>query len=228
MENFKGAQEPRINNIISIRNEKYDIGSYATNPNHEEAVRKSVNYLSKFKDVDAMYGYIKKTYPNTPVTKEMILNTSNKYQVPHELITAIMINDSSMGTKGKAVRTKNPGNVGNTDDGSENNFKNWETGVDAVGKNLKWRRTTATPTTETASPVTYPVTSPVDPILIENLKQENEKLSKDFEKYRLEQEKVKEQETLAANTLIEKQKSFTNKMNFLKDYTLEHNIAQRN
>jgi hypothetical protein len=52
---------------------------------------------------------------------------------------AIMKNDSSYGTAGKWARTHNPGNVGNTDDGSTKDRGTREAGVDAVAQNIARR-----------------------------------------------------------------------------------------
>jgi len=41
----------------------------------------------------------------------MVLSACEKYTIPPEYLLAIMVNDSNLGTTGKAVRTRNPGNV---------------------------------------------------------------------------------------------------------------------
>ncbi len=46
----------------------------------------------------------------------MVINAAQEHHVPPEYLLAMMINDSSLGTAGKGVRTKNPGNVGNDDE----------------------------------------------------------------------------------------------------------------
>jgi hypothetical protein len=56
------------------------------------------------------------------------------------MILAIMQQDSTFGTAGKAVRTKNPGNVGNTDSGATKAFRDWQEGVMAVAQNLAKRK----------------------------------------------------------------------------------------
>ena len=118
----------------------YDIGSYATDPNHERAVQSILNNMGQMKSVSEMDNYIKSKYPTSPVTGQMIANAAGKYGVSWEAMMAIMEQDSSMGTAGKAVRTKNPGNVGNTDSGATKGFGDWQAGVDAVAKNLAWRK----------------------------------------------------------------------------------------
>ncbi len=133
--------------VATATGDTYDIGSYATDPTHEAKVQSILNKIGQFNSVEDIDNYIKTNYPNSPVTGEMIANSASKYGVSWEMMTAIMAQDSSMGTAGKAVRTKNPGNVGNTDDGSTRKYATWEEGVDAVAENLEWRKTTATSTT---------------------------------------------------------------------------------
>ena len=79
------------------------------------------------------------TVKNAPITPEMIISASTKYNVPTTYIMAIMKNDSSYGTAGKWARTHNPGNVGNTDDGSTKDRGTREAGVDAVAQNIARR-----------------------------------------------------------------------------------------
>lgn len=83
--------------------------------------------------------YILKKAPDSPLTWKMVINTSNKHEILPEYILAIMLNDSTLGTKWKWVRTKNPGNVGNDDEWNEREFATWDDWVNAVGKNIKWR-----------------------------------------------------------------------------------------
>lgn len=135
--------------------EYYDIKSYATDPTHEAKIQSILNGIGKFKSVEQIDAYIKSKYPNSPVTGNMIANASAEYGVSWEMMVAIMAQDSSMGTAGKAVRTKNPGNVGNTDDGSTQNFNSWQEGVNAVAKNLAWRKTDA-PVIEISSQTVTP------------------------------------------------------------------------
>lgn len=83
--------------------------------------------------------YIQRKTPDSPITGKMVISTSNKYGVLPEYLLAIMLNDSTLGTKWKWVRTRNPGNVGNDDEGNEREFKTWDEWVDAAGKNIRWR-----------------------------------------------------------------------------------------
>ena len=119
--------------VTDATGNSYDISSYSTDPNHEVNVKKIMSSMGQFKTVSDIDNYIKKTAPNSPVTGQMIADSAQKYGVSWEAMTAIMQQDSSLGTKGKAVKTFNPGNVGNDDSGNLVNYGNWQSGVDAVG-----------------------------------------------------------------------------------------------
>lgn len=115
--------------------DQYNIAPYATDPNHEKKVSNIYNKLYTIGALtpSKMNDYIKKTYPNSPITGEMINSTAQKYGVDPVAILALIANDSSAGKEGKAVKTLNPGNVGNDDTGKLKYFKTWDEGVDAVG-----------------------------------------------------------------------------------------------
>lgn len=136
-----------------------DITSYATkgtkaDPNykpgdttHEQDVGAIYNNLpDDITTSDGIQKYINAKYPKSPLTGQMIMSTANKYGVSPKLLVAMIANDSSMGTAGKAVNTKNAGNVGNDDKGNTRTFASWEAGVDAVGEWLAKHKTVATDT----------------------------------------------------------------------------------
>jgi len=58
----------------------------------------------------------------SPITADMLVASAKAHEIPVTYLAAVIKNDSSYGTAGVAVRTKNPGNVGNTDDGSIRTF----------------------------------------------------------------------------------------------------------
>jgi len=149
--------------VATSTGETYDIKSYATDPTHEAKIQSILNNIGQLKSIADIDNYISSVVPNSPVTGQMIANSASKYGVSWEMMVAIMQQDSSFGTAGKAVRTKNPGNVGNTDSGRTQTFGSWQAGVDAVAKNLAWRKTTATQTAQdsnissvTGKPLTEP------------------------------------------------------------------------
>jgi len=120
----------------------FDINSYATDPTHEKKIR------SIYQSIPAMTTstpvgidvYIQQRAKGSPVKGQDILDAARLYNVDPNLMMALMQQDSSFGTKGKAVKTKNPGNVGNTDSGATQGFKSWRDGVFAVARNLSKRR----------------------------------------------------------------------------------------
>ncbi len=91
--------------------------------------------------IESIQTYINKYFPTSPVTAQMIVDQSVKSGVPVGFILAVGHNESHMGTKGRAVQTRNPFNVGNTDAGdtkavdcatSYNNcLVGWQAGLDA-------------------------------------------------------------------------------------------------
>lgn len=73
----------------------------------------------------------------SPLSAENYIKVSNETGVPVELLLVQGIQESSFGTAGRAVKTKNVGNVGNTDDGSARNMGSWEDGLRAQANLLK-------------------------------------------------------------------------------------------
>lgn len=173
---------------VSVLDE-YDITSYATDPLHE---KKIMNILSKMGIMDTtekIDKYIKSKTWSSPVTGEMIISAAEAYTVDVRLMMAIMEQDSSFGTAGVAVRTLNPGNIGNDDSGNTRTYESWQEGVTAVAEWLNRHRgstiipeipdtaasmpatasssaettpvTTSTTTTTIASPSFSPTTAPV-------------------------------------------------------------------
>jgi hypothetical protein len=61
--------------------------------------------------------YLNRWTPNSPLNAEMIIETSQASGVPVDFILTVCHAESHCGTKGRAVQTKNPFNVGNTDAG---------------------------------------------------------------------------------------------------------------
>ena len=110
----------------------YDITRYATAPNHGILVQKVYNAIKK-KGIKEYIEYVN-SIESIPVTFEMVEISSREYNVDPILLTAIMMVDSRLGSKGKGKRLKNAGNVGNFDDGTEREFPTWQAGVNAVAE----------------------------------------------------------------------------------------------
>ena len=121
--------------IINTPTGDYDISSYATDPNHEAGVQATYNLMNgvDMTDPSIVQAVIAKLSPKSPITGQMVIDVANKYKVDPALLIAMMQQDSSLGTAGKAVKTMNPGNVGNDDSENGRVFPSWSNGVAAVG-----------------------------------------------------------------------------------------------
>jgi flagellum-specific peptidoglycan hydrolase FlgJ len=71
-----------------------------------------------------------------PLKAEDFIEVANKYNVPLDLMLAQAIQESNIGTKGRAVRTKNIFNIGNTDDGTANYKGSWKSGLESYAKTI--------------------------------------------------------------------------------------------
>lgn len=133
--------------VTDASGSSYNILSYATDPNHETAVQSILNNMGQMTSYEQMDSYIQQVAPGSQVTGEMIGNASEQHGVSWESIMAIMQQDSSFGTAGAGARSFNPGNVGNTETATSTgqlvNFGDWQSGVNAVAKNLAWRKVDA-------------------------------------------------------------------------------------
>lgn len=65
----------------------------------------------------------------SPFTASDYITVANNTGVPVDLLLAQGIQESNLGTQGRAVRTRNVGNVGNTDDGTANYQNSWLKGL---------------------------------------------------------------------------------------------------
>lgn len=123
----------------------YDITKYATDPNHEKAISSIYQGIQQYsQDPQSLDSYIKNIAPNSPVNGQMITDAAKKYGVDAGMVASMMQQDSSFGTAGKAVRTRNPGNVGNDDTGKTRTYASWKDGVEAVAEWLSKHRSSST------------------------------------------------------------------------------------
>ncbi|MDO8676802.1 MAG: hypothetical protein Q7K16_04140 [Candidatus Azambacteria bacterium] len=119
---------------------EYDITSYATDPLHEEKIMNILSKMGVMDTVEKIDDYIENKNFSSPITGEMIMSAVLAYTVDARLMMAIMEQDSRFGTVGVAVRTLNPGNVGNDDDGNTRTYESWQEGVTAVAEWLSRHR----------------------------------------------------------------------------------------
>jgi len=131
--------EAIIDGSVAVLGE-YDITTYATDPEHEEKIMNILSKMGVMDTVEKINDYIGGKYLSSPVTGEMIMSAALAYNVDTRLTMAIMEQDSRFGTAGLAVRTLNPGNVGNDDDGNIRTYESWQEGVTAVAEWLSRHR----------------------------------------------------------------------------------------
>ena len=139
-----------------ISNKSYDWSTYAVNDDgtpNMQAVTNINNALSAIgtsftnDNVDALSSYINDNTMNgktSPVTAAMIQKAANDNGVSWEALSAVLQSESNFGTNGsRAIDNKNPGNVGNTNNGSNKPFATWQDGVEAAAKALAGRVTSS-------------------------------------------------------------------------------------
>ncbi|MDE2102564.1 MAG: glucosaminidase domain-containing protein [Patescibacteria group bacterium] len=123
---------PSQSAIISApEGHQYDMSRYAIGPDGKTDqveianINKILSDIGQFTSPQAMQDYIDRIAPNSPITADMVQKASHDYGVPWEMLVAVMQQESTLGTKGKGVARKNPGNinVGN------NVYQSWQNGV---------------------------------------------------------------------------------------------------
>lgn len=148
------AQIPKsLNEFIARKNVGtliggYDFANYATSPDHIPAVKKIYSetpLMLSASDVQMEINRAMKVVDQTgriksPITGQMVWKAAEKYKVNPAIMIAEMRKDSTLGTQGIAVETKNPGNVGNNDLGNKVYYKTWDEGVDALAQFLSTKK----------------------------------------------------------------------------------------
>lgn len=126
----------------------YDITNYATDPGHEKKVYVQYQTLQRegvtANNPASIDKFIQSRASGSPIRGADVVKAAKEFNVDPLLMVALMQIDSSFGTAGKAVKTKNPGNVGNTDSGGTQGFSSWYAGIRAVAQNISKRRYTKT------------------------------------------------------------------------------------
>lgn len=118
----------------------YDISRYATDPTHEQKVGAFASQMVHLDNATAIEQHIRSIAPGSPITGQMVMEASRQSEVSPAMILALMRQDSTYGTKGLAVKTQNPGNVGNDDAGNTKTYPTWDAGVGAVAQWLASNR----------------------------------------------------------------------------------------
>jgi len=122
----------------------YNFEGYATSCTHISSVRSIYDQMAgKINNTQDAQKFIDQFAKGSPITGEMVMASAAKYGVDPAVIMAEMIQDSSLGTAGAGAKSKNPGNVGNTDNGAHCAapasqcgsyccYNTWDEGVDAT------------------------------------------------------------------------------------------------
>ena len=123
----------------------YDLTSYAgagsATGNYGPTVNGIYNNMGQINNAQDAQSYINSVSKSSPITGDMVMNASAQYGVDPKVMMSVMQAESSMGTKGMATSTFNPGNVGNnSDSGKKTNWGSWQGGVNAVAQNLSKRQ----------------------------------------------------------------------------------------
>ena len=124
--------------VVKTDRGDYDLTSYATSPSHEDLVNQV--FASVLRKTWRGYLDWRGRVDRIPITAKMVEEAADEFDVSPDLMVAVMQVDSGLGVRGLGARTHNPGNVGNTDDGSMKDWGTWEAGVRAVARNLSKRR----------------------------------------------------------------------------------------
>ena len=130
----------------------YDISRYATDPTHEKKVGAFAGQMVHLDNASAIDQHIQSIAPGSPITGQMVMEASKQHEVSPAMILALMRQDSAYGTRGLAVKTQNPGNVGNDDAGNTRTYPTWGAGVDAVAQWLSRNRDGTQPLTTKMPP----------------------------------------------------------------------------
>lgn len=141
------------------------LGAYAADPNQPAQVRAIndaiTNQFGSIPDAQTADAAVQSLTPGSPITGSMIMSASQQYGVDPGVLISVMQNDSSLGTKGEAVGTMNPGNVGNTGT-STSSMNSWQDGVNAVAQNLAQRE--SKPDSVSSAPPDPATANIIDPV----------------------------------------------------------------
>jgi hypothetical protein len=121
----------------------YDLSTYATDPAYASKLTPIVQQISS--DISSygpqgMQSYIQSQAPNSPITGQMVYNASSSAGIDPRLMLGMLQLESNFGTQGAGAKTMNPGNVGNTDNGSTVTMPSWQAGLNAMAQQLANRR----------------------------------------------------------------------------------------
>jgi hypothetical protein len=106
----------------------HDYRGFANNFDYDEGNLDEDELIQKAQKVIDFYSHGK-----SPVTARQIIDSSLRTGTPLEMYLVSGAQEGHFGTRGRASETKNVGNVGNVDDGTNEVQKTWEAGLDRYG-----------------------------------------------------------------------------------------------
>lgn len=129
----------------------YDFTNYATDPKWGVGVSNLLNKIPSIKTAADIVAYLQKVSPKSPMiaAAPSIIQIAQQNNIDPKLMLAIMGQESSYGTAGRAVKTFNVANIGNVDSGANTNWGTWENGIQALAKNINQRVVNPKSTTTT-------------------------------------------------------------------------------
>lgn len=132
-------EENKINALLEDKNTKDLAETTKQIEKDNEEIKKQLDMVSDvdLEEIDKIWKKLPKKSPLSPI---QIWSVSKKHDIPVHWVLSIVENDSTYGTAWLAIETHNPGNVGNTDDGSTRYFATRYQGLNKVADNLSYRR----------------------------------------------------------------------------------------
>jgi len=112
---------------------------YATNPDHVRAISQIYDQVKDY-NIEQMENEFKRLGSQLQYITDDLEQILDHFGVTPGEFIAVVRQDSQAGTTGAGARTKNPGNIGNTDDGSTIQFGTWIEGATAAIRNLAERK----------------------------------------------------------------------------------------
>jgi len=94
--------------VISTSTGAYDLSTYATDPNHGVAIQNIMASYGNLTNASQINGILP---INSPLTGDMIMNTANEYKIDPTLLTALLQQESNLGTSNVARNNNNFGGI---------------------------------------------------------------------------------------------------------------------
>jgi len=112
---------------------------YATNPDHVKSISQIYEQVGEY-TIEEMENEFKRLGSQLQYITEDLEEILTHFDITPGEFIAVVRQDSGAGTTGAGAKTKNPGNIGNVDDGSTIQFGTWIEGSTAAIRNLAERK----------------------------------------------------------------------------------------